>query len=62
MTYVDMSLLSMGNVGESSEIGSEVLKEVRYELEGIVRNSREVIEALETQKLVRYLMLSTINY
>ena len=62
MTYVDTSLLSMGDVSKSSEIGSKVLKEVRYELEGVVRNSREVIEALETQKLVRCLTLSTINY
>ena len=48
MTYIDMSLLSIGNISKSGEIGSEVLKEVRYELESIVRNSREVIEALET--------------
>ena len=62
MTYVDTSPLSIGDVGESGEIGSEVLKEARYELEGMVRNSREVTEALETQKLVRCLTLWIVNY
>ena len=57
-----MSPLSIGNVSESGEIGSEVLKEVRYDLEGVVRNSREVIEALETQKLVRYLIPWIVDY
>ena len=55
MTCVDTSPLSTGDVGESGEIGSEVLKEARYDLEGVVRNSREVTEALETQKPVRCL-------
>ena len=44
---MDTSPLSIDNINESSEISSKVLKEVRYKLKDIIRNSREVIEALE---------------